>query len=127
MTEYLDLEDVLLLHQQAHGCPDDFSCVPDLGLVEAAVARPHASRFLEDAYPDPFTKAAALPHSIVAGQIFVDGNKRTAWQCAWAFLGLNGIPLSPDFDIDAAEAFMLGIDIRSKIEDIAAALQGFAL
>jgi death on curing protein len=125
MTEYLDLEDVLRVHHIAHGC-NDLGCIRDLGLIEAAAARPRASAFGQDAYADLWLKAAAFLHSIVASQTFVDGNKRTAWRCAWVFLYLNGIELAAGFDVDAAEKFMLGIDNKSAVPEIAEALKGFA-
>ena len=39
--------------------------VRDHGLIASALARPQASAFAEDAYPDLETKAAALLQSIV--------------------------------------------------------------
>jgi death on curing protein len=125
VTDYLDTEDVLRIHHAVHGC-NQLACVRDLGMIEAAAARPRASAFGRDGYPDLWHKGAALLHSIAAGQVFTDGNKRTAWRCAWVFLGLNGTELDPDFDVDAAEALMLGIDNRSEVPEIAEALKGFA-
>ena len=57
--EYLDLDDVLLLATALLGDPPP---VRDLGLLGAAVARPSAAAFGEDAYPDLWSKAAALLH-----------------------------------------------------------------
>jgi death-on-curing protein len=37
----------------------------------------------------------------------VDGNKRTAWAAAWAFLRLNGINLPDVYDIDFAEQLVI--------------------
>lgn len=51
-------------------------------------------------------------HSLCLNYPLVDGNKRTAWAAAWLLLGLNGIDLSADFDVDAAEALMNGIAIE---------------
>ena len=48
------------------------------GLLDAAVARPPASAFGLDAYPDDVTKAAALLQSLARSPALVDGNKRTA-------------------------------------------------
>jgi death-on-curing protein len=44
----------------------------------------------EDAYPDLWTKAAALLHSIVKNHALVDGNKRLGWMATAVFLELNG-------------------------------------
>ncbi len=126
MIDYLSTEDVLRIHHAVHGCLD-LACVRDLGLIESAAARPQGSYFGQAAYPDPCEKAAALLHAIVAGQLFVDGNKRTGWRCAWAFLVLNDVgQLAEDFDVDAAEEFMLAIDNRSEVPKMAETLRSFS-
>lgn len=125
MTEYLVLEDVLWLHREIHGCPGDLSCIRDLGLIEAAVARAKTSLSEQDAYPDIWQKAAALLHSLVTAQSFLDGNKRTAWRSAMVFLIINGIRLSK-LDYDAAEEFMLAVDNRSEIAKMAEFLKSLA-
>lgn len=126
MTDYLDAEDILLLHQQVHRCKDSF-CVRDLGRVGSAAARPQTLVFGHDPYPDIWSKAAALLHSLASDHPFVDGNKRTAWHCAWSFLGLNGHTLPREFDVDAAEKFMLGVvTSHADVADIAAGLRKFS-
>lgn len=102
--------------------------VGDYGLLDAAVARPQATAFGVDAYPDLYAKAAALLQSLARNHALVDGNKRTAWASAWTFLYINGIELSPNFDVDAAEAFMNEVAQRGElsVEDIAATLASFA-
>lgn len=65
----------------------------DVGLLDAAVGRPAATAFGQDAYPTLPEKAAALLHSIVSSHPFVDGNKRMGWAAARAFLELNGATL----------------------------------
>lgn len=59
--------------------------VRDVGLLQAAVARPMACVFGEDAYATLAAKAAALLHSLAQDQALMDGNKRLAL----AFLHLN--------------------------------------
>ena len=85
--EYLDLRDLLDLATSLLGDPPP---VRDLGLLEAAVARPRASVFGEDAYPDVLHKAAALFQSLVKDHALVDGNKRLSWLATATFLELNG-------------------------------------
>ncbi len=86
--EYLELDDLVGL---AAGLLGDPPPIRDLGLLGAAAARPRASAFGEDAYPDVWTKAAALLHSIVKNHPLVDGNKRLGWLACAVFLDLNGI------------------------------------
>lgn len=60
MTEFLNLEDLLDIARAAVGTN---VVVADYGLLESALARPRASAFGRDAYPDLHVKAAALLHS----------------------------------------------------------------
>jgi death on curing protein len=64
--------------------------VRDYGLLEAALARPQATAFGKDAYPDLDAKAAALLHSIARHHALIDGNERLALAAVIAFYGLNG-------------------------------------
>lgn len=64
--------------------------VRDLGLLEAAVARPSSSAFGEDAYPTLNEKAAALFHSVARNHPFTDGNKRTATVATIFMFTVNG-------------------------------------
>ncbi|OBK80544.1 type II toxin-antitoxin system death-on-curing family toxin [Mycobacterium sp. 1164985.4] len=125
MTEYLDREDVLVSGAAAVGVE---LRVTDYGLLDAAVARPQATVFGVDAYPDLFTKAAALLQSLARNHALVDGNKRTAWAAAWTFLYLNGVELDSGFDVDDAEDFMNTVATQGHLElaDLADKLQGFA-
>lgn len=87
MTIYLDLEDLLLVAARAI---EGELAVRDYGLLESAVARPQATVFGSEAYPDIHTKAGALLHSLCRNHALVDGNKRLAWTACQVFLGLNG-------------------------------------
>lgn len=84
MTRYLTLEDVLRQVERAGWV------VRDAGLLASAVARPAASAFGQDAYPDVWLKAAALCQSLDNNQALVDGNKRLAWLTTKVFLAING-------------------------------------
>jgi death-on-curing protein len=87
MIEYLDLDDLLGIARRAVG--DDVK-VGDYGLLESALARPGASVFGEDAYPELHLKAAALLHSLARNHALIDGNKRLAWTACLTFLAING-------------------------------------
>jgi death-on-curing protein len=84
---YLTVEEVLEINAEVMG---EGHTLRDIGLLESAVARPQASAFGADAYPDLASKAAALLHSLVLNHAFVDGNKRTAVLATLVFLNLNG-------------------------------------
>lgn len=124
MTQYLDREDVLTAGAAAVG---HILQVSDYGLLDAAVARPRATAFGIDAYPDDFAKAAALLQSLARNHALVDGNKRTAWGAAWTFLYINGIELVA-FDVDDAEIFMNNVATNNDIaiDHIAGKLSNYA-
>ncbi len=90
-VEYLDLDDLLDLAGVLLG-PDP--PIRDAGLLGSAAARPQTSVGGADAYPDLWTKAAALLDSIVNNHALVDGNKRLGWLATAVFLHLNSIDVS---------------------------------
>lgn len=87
VTKYLDLEDLLDIARAAVGAD---AVVGDYGLLQSALARPRASVFGRDAYPDLHLKAAALLHSLARNHALVDGNKRLAWTACRTMLAING-------------------------------------
>ncbi|MBB6173156.1 death-on-curing protein [Nocardiopsis mwathae] len=101
--------------------------VRDYGLLESAAHRPRSSSFGVEHYPGLFDKAAALMQSLARNHVFVDGNKRAAWNCAATFLEVNGAPLIEPVDEDRAEAFVLDVATGrlGDIEDVAATLRTF--
>jgi len=90
-TEYLDVDDLIDLARMLLGDPPP---IRDVGLLGSAAARPQATAFGQDAYPDLITKAAALLQSVVNNHALVDGNKRLGWLAAAVFLELNGVKAS---------------------------------
>ena len=87
MTEYLTFDDLVELTVVLMGEP---APIRDTGLLASAAARPGTSLFGEDAYPDLWTKAAALLQSVVNNHPLIDGNKRLGWLATAVFLDLNG-------------------------------------
>ncbi|MEE6176815.1 type II toxin-antitoxin system death-on-curing family toxin [Mycobacterium sp. 050134] len=120
MTDHLDLEDLLEIAGVAVG--GDVA-VGDFGLLESALARPRASVFGEDAYPDIHLKAAALLHSLARNHALADGNKRLAWTACRTFLAINAqwVSASEDERFD----FVIGVatGALSDLGDIAAQLR----
>lgn len=105
MTDYLTTEDLLQVAANAIGGQP---LVRDYGLLESAAARPQTNLFGADAYPDVWTKAAALGHSLIRNHPLLDGNKRLGWVAMRTFLELNGVPPFRA-DVDRAERFVLDI------------------
>ena len=79
----------------------------DIGLFESALARPRNRLGYGEA--TLFELAASLGFGLVKNHPFVDGNKRTAFLCAYIFLGLNGYAL----EADEAEAAAIIVDLAA--------------
>ena len=99
---YLTLPELVYIAERAMGGK---VAIRDIGLLEAAAARPRATAFGEDAYPDLHGKAAALLHSLARNHALVDGNKRLALGALIAFYGMNGRRLT--LTNDAAYEFIM--------------------
>ena len=91
---YLTLPELLYVAERAIGDVQ----VRDVGLLEAALARPQATAFGKDAYPELAEKAAAVMHSLARNHALIDGNKRLALAGLIAFLGMNGRRLTMSND-----------------------------
>jgi death-on-curing protein len=87
---YLDLQQVLDLHDASILLFGGSPGVRDLGLVQSAVAQPRQSFGGVDLYPTLVEKAGALGYSLVRNHGFVDGNKRTGFAALEVFLRANG-------------------------------------
>ena len=118
--EYLDTEDLVELARRLLGDPPP---IRDIGLLGAAVARPQASAFGEDAYPNIWSKAAALLHSVVNNHPLVDGNKRLGWLATAIFLELNDASVSVATNDDVYVLVMSVASSDIGVEDVAAALR----
>ena len=118
--EYLDVDDLVGLAAALLGDPPPLR---DLGLLGAAAARPQATAFGEDAYPDLWHKAAALLHSIVTNHPLVDGNKRLGWVACAVFLDLNGIDPTAASNDDVYDLVMNVAAEPIGVEELARRLQ----
>lgn len=115
----LGLEDLLHIAERVLPVVE----VRDAGLLEAAVARPRASAFGEDAYPSMHQKAAALLHSVVRSHALVDGNKPLGLASILAFFGVNGCRLTFTND----EAYDLVISVaEGELDDVGAIAERLA-
>ena len=89
---WIKTETVLAVHEEqlvAHGGSNGVN----LDLLESALQRPqNKDHYGHDSTPAEL--AAAYTFGIVKNHPFVDGNKRTGFLAAYAFLGKNGL----DFD-----------------------------
>jgi death-on-curing protein len=115
-VEHLDLEDLLALAARLLGDPPP---VRDIGLLGSAAARPQTTVFGSDAYPDVWSKAAALLQSLVKNHALVDGNKRLAWLATATFLELNGVVATDATNDDVYAFVMAAASGHDSIEELA--------
>jgi death on curing protein len=93
---YVTVDELVYINEQVvtgeaiHSIVEGKRAVRDMGLLEAAAARPMASAFGQDAYETLGEKAAVLLHSVARNHAFADGNKRTATVAALFMLAVNG-------------------------------------
>ncbi len=119
-VEYLSAEDLVELARRLLGDPPP---IRDMGLLGAAAARPQASAFGEDAYPDIWTKAAALLHSVVNNHPLVDGNKRLGWLATAVFLEINDASVRAAANDAVYNLVMTAASTDLAVDDIATALR----
>ncbi len=123
VPEYLDLGDLLDLARRFLGEPPP---VRDMGLLGSAVARPQTTVFGEDAYPDIWTKATALLHSIVNNHALVDGNKRLGWLATAVFLEMNDSSVSEASNDEVYDLVLTVATGNITVDEIAGLLRSLA-
>ena len=122
---YLTLEDVLELYGLIIGATaaEAADHLRNREGLEGALARPATYAHYEEA--DPALQATVLAHGIAEGQLFIDGNKRTALVAMLTFLEING------FRVEATEAelagWILSFSTGATPEDVAKLLRSALL
>ena len=79
-----------------------------------------SSIFGQEIFPSIFDKAAAYAFHIIKGHPFVDGNKRTGIESAFAFLGKSGFELKDNIKTEEI------IKLAEEIENSQLALEGIS-
>ena len=109
MTEplWLSRQAIEIIHDEQLAEHGGAGGLRDAGLLESALARPQ--NLFAYGEGDFCALAAAYAAGIVRNHPFVDGNKRTGFLAAYAFLGVNGLDLiAPE-----AEAVVMTLDLAS--------------
>lgn len=86
---YLELQDILKIHEDLLIRYGGTKGVRDLGQIEAALFRPQTGY-----YEDIIQQASALWESLSQNHGFIDGNKRIAFASVYTFLSLNQIEIT---------------------------------
>jgi len=101
MTEpvWIEGDDAILINLQLIEAFGGLAAGPrDDNLLLAAIARPLNKWHYAETRPSLFELAAAYAFGIARGHVFHDGNKRTAYTTAIAFLRKNGVGVAPPGD-----------------------------
>ena len=112
---YLDLVDILALHERQIEAFGGAPGIRDAGLIEAALARPQSGY-----YRDRIEEAAALWESLTMNHGFIDGNKRVGFAATYVFLRINGLLINASvksthkFVVGKLEAGMFNKDVLEQ-------------
>ncbi|MFB5763981.1 type II toxin-antitoxin system death-on-curing family toxin [Paenibacillus medicaginis] len=110
MIERLTPDDIRELHDYAleryNGLPGE----NEPGLIDFIADKPFQGFGDEEYYPGLFLKAAVYMEGFATHQLFSDGNKRTGYMSAKAFLMLNGYYLEVTDD----ELYDTTLDVANK-------------
>lgn len=98
--------------------------MPDAGRATAIISRVHNLAHYEGV-TNVFELAACYLVAIARGHIFNDGNKRTAFFTAMAFLNRNGIPIRDEGD-ELEELTVKAATGELRAEELAARLRELA-
>lgn len=90
---FLSVADVIEIHERVITEFGGHAGLSDRGLLESAVAMPHAMFSGQYLHAELSDMAAAYHYHLCANHPFVDGNKRVAVTAAEVFLLANGLEL----------------------------------
>lgn len=105
--EWLDLAQVLEIHDYAIARSGGSAGLRDPGALESALAQPMQTFGGIDLYPGLIQKSAALGFFLVCNHPFIDGNKRVGHAALEIVLQLNGYEIL--MDREEQEAVVLAL------------------
>lgn len=88
--DFLELEEVLELHDRQIEAFGGTLGIRDQGLLESAIGMPRATFGGQYVHETIFAMAAAYAFHVAENQPFLDGSKRTGLGAALVFLRING-------------------------------------
>jgi death-on-curing protein len=107
MMRFLDMEDILQIHQNQLEHFGGSPGIRDFGAIESALAMPQAGMGGDYFHRDIFEMAAAYLFHLAQNHGFVDGNKRVAFYAALVFLAWN------DVVVDAEDPKMIKLVLET--------------
>lgn len=106
---WLNVETLKEIHDEIIDACGGRPGIRDESLLESALGRP-ANQVVYEPDSDVFILASLYAHGIAANHPFVDGNRRTAFVSAYAFLVSAGYALSADPAMATEAMIMLATD-----------------
>jgi death on curing protein len=110
---WVPLEAVLAIHDEQISEHGGIGGVRELTMVDSALARPR--NLVAYGKPDAAALSAAYAFELCNNHAFIDGNKRTAYVVAEAFLDLNGYAM--EVSDDEVVSTMLAVASGVMLED----------
>lgn len=104
---YLEIEEVIQLHDAVLEQSGGLNGVRDRGALESALAHPYMEAFGQVLYATIYDKAAILGFLLITNHPFLDGNKRIGHAAMEAFLMLNGYEI--EASVDEQETIILQV------------------
>ncbi|HEV8244526.1 MAG TPA: type II toxin-antitoxin system death-on-curing family toxin [Polyangiaceae bacterium] len=122
-SSLLTLDEVLAIHAHQIERYGGSLGIRDQGLLESALAMPHAAFANQDLHPTLHEKAGAYLFHLVKNHPFIDGNERVGLAVCLVFLKLNGVTIRAtdeelvDIVIGTAESRVSKADIAVFLRD----------
>jgi len=114
-VEFLDANVVLYLHDAVISLFGGKPGLRDAGLLESAVLRAsNKLAYADSELVDVFDLAVAYAFGLAKNHAFNDGNKRTGWAVAVAFLKLNGVEVEVPRGVGVANMVNLATNALSE-------------
>lgn len=107
MTKYLTVGQVIRFHDELLHRFGGLPGIRDMNLLQSSLENPKNSFMGIEMYASVFQKAAAYLYSITKNHPFNDGNKRTAFVAALAFLRANQAKIR--FKFSDLEPIVVGV------------------
>jgi len=98
MIVWITRELALAIHERQLSSHGGGSGVRDEGLLQSALAKPQQLYAYGEPPPDLAALAASLAFGLARNHPFVDGNKRTAHVCYFAFIVMNDAQLDASLE-----------------------------
>ena len=116
----LTIPEIIAVNRQVtgkYGGRHGFLSRESLGSLEHTLVQLQGSLYGEPLYPTLIAKAAFLCIRLAQGHFFLDGNKRTAFECCKIMLQLNGLHLIIDH-ADVVDRMVAIAEKRMDLSDV---------